>query len=36
MHLLVKPVGSTIFLVLASSSQDAELLMASVLDPQNE
>ena len=36
MHLLVKPVGSIIFLVLASSSQDAELLMASVLDPQNE
>ena len=35
MHLLVKPVGSTIFLVLASSSQEAELLMASVLDPQN-
>ncbi len=34
MHLLVKPVGSTIFLVLASSSQDAQLLMASVLDPQ--
>ena len=34
MHLLVKPVGSIIFLVLASSSQDAELLMASVLDPQ--
>lgn len=36
MHLLVKSVGSTIFLVLASTSQDAELLMASVLDPQNE
>ena len=34
MHLLVKTVGSSIFMVLASSSQDAEQLMASVLDPQ--
>ena len=34
MHLLVKPLGNTLILVLASNQGNAEKLMASVLEPQ--